>query len=380
MPPSKSPPSRSKAAAPDAILEIDLGAIAGNYRRMRQMVRPQVEVSAVIKADAYGLGMARVGPVLAKAGCKLFFVATLDEGLALRKILPKSGIAVLEGLMPKTEALFAQARLIPVLNEFGQVEAWNKFGRKFSGKRYKLKAILHLDTGMARLGLSRGEWLKLAEHPRLLEGFHLAAIMSHLACSDEPNHAKNPEQLAIFRSALSVLPKAPASLSSSSAIYLGPDYHFQIVRPGAALYGINPIPGQPNPVKPVVRLKAKILQVRGVDAGETVGYGATHLMNRPSRVATIAVGYADGWLRSGSDRGSAAISGQRVPVIGRISMDLLTLDVTGIDQRLACAGAYVDLLDGTHGVDEAAEEAGTIGYEFLTLLGKRHARIYRGGA
>jgi alanine racemase len=370
-------PSKVKAAArPDAILEIDLGAIAGNWRRLRRKVGPRVQTGAVIKADAYGLGMAQVGPALAKSGCNHFFVATLDEGLELRKALPKAAIAVFEGLLPKTEGEFSRARLVPVLNELSQIAAW----RKFASARGGLPAIVHLDTGMARLGLSRGAWMKLAENPDRLKGFKLAAIMSHLACADEPEHAKNPEQLAIFRAALARLPRAPASLASSSGIYLGRDYHFQIVRPGAALYGINPLPGQANPMTQVVGLKAKILQVRDVDAGETVGYGAAHRMKRPSRVATIAVGYADGWLRSGSDHGSAAISGQRVPVIGRISMDLVTLDVTGIDPRLARAGAYAELLDKTYGVDQAAEAAGTIGYEFMTLLGKRYARIYRGGA
>ena len=373
------PPSRARGSAPDAILEIDLGAVSSNWRKLRQIVGPRVETGAVIKADAYGLGAAQVGPALAKAGCKLFFVATLDEGLALRKILPKSQIAVFEGLLPGAAGDFAKGKLVPVLNELSQIAAWRKFGQKFPGARGNLPAIIHLDTGMARLGLSRGDWMKLAAEPSLLKGFKLAAILSHLACADEPEHRKNPEQLAIFRDALSRLPNAPASLASSSAIYLGRDYHFQIVRPGAALYGINPLPGQANPMTPAVGLKAKILQVRDVDAGETVGYGAAHRVKRSSRVATIAVGYADGWLRSGSDHGSAAISGRRVPVIGRISMDLLTLDVTGIDPRFARAGAYADLLDKSYDVDQAAGAAGTIGYEFLTLLGKRYARVYRGG-
>lgn len=368
-------PSRARGSAPDAILEIDLGAIASNWRKLRQIVGPRVETAAVIKADAYGLGASQVGPALARAGCQLFFVATLEEGLALRKVLPKAEIAVFEGLLPGAAGDFAKGRLVPVLNELKQIQDW----RKFAGSRGGLKAVIHLDTGMARLGLSRGEWMRLAAERNLLKGFKLAAFMSHLACADEPEHRKNPEQLAIFRAALALLPPAPASLASSSAIYLGHDYHFQIVRPGAALYGINPLPGQPNPMASVVKLKAKILQVRDVDAGESVGYGAAHRMKRPSRVATIAAGYADGWLRSGSDHGSAAIAGQRVPVIGRISMDLLTLDVTGIDPRQARAGAYAELLDKSYGVDQAAAAAHTIGYEFLTLLGKRYARIYRGG-
>lgn len=366
-------PSERKAAADraGAVLEIDLRAVAANWRRLKRELALDVRMAAVVKADAYGLGVARVGPILAKAGCKLFFVASLDEGIALRRVLPKASIAILDGVLARTEADFARARLIPVLNDLGQVARW----RKAYPRR---PAILHIDTGMERLGLSRAEVDRLTADPALLVRVNLTAIMSHLACADEPDHPKNPDQLGRFRATLARLPKVPASFASSSAIFLGPAYHFQIVRPGAALFGINPLPGNPNPMRATVALRARILQVRDVDAGETVGYGATHRMERPSRIATIAVGYADGWLRSASDRGSAAIAGRRVPVVGRISMDLLTLDVTGIEADRAKPGAYVDLLDETYGIDDAAEAAGTIGYEMLTLLGRRYARVYRG--
>ncbi|HEV2161322.1 MAG TPA: alanine racemase [Stellaceae bacterium] len=366
-------PSDRKVATDraNAILEIDLRAVAANWRRLKRELAPGARLAAVIKADAYGLGAAEVGPVLARAGCGLFFVASLDEGIALRKILPKARIAVLDGVLAKSEAEFARRRLVPVLNDLDQAMRWSK---AYPGK----PAILHLDTGMERLGLSRRELDRLTADRSLLARLDLAAIMSHLACADEPEHPKNPEQLARFRAALARLPKAPASLASSSAIFLGPAYHFQIVRPGAALFGINPLPGKPNPMRAVVVLKARILQVRDVDAGETVGYGATHRMERPSRIATVAVGYADGWLRSASDRGSAAIAGRRVPLVGRISMDLLTLDVTGIEADRAKPGAYVDLLDDSYGIDDAAAAARTISYEMLTLLGRRYARVYRG--
>ena len=362
------PPSDRAARRAGAILTVDLGAVAGNYRRLKRLVAPRVALAAVIKADAYGLGAAQVAPALAKAGCRQFFVATLDEGLALRKTLPRAPIGVLDGVDRDGLGEFSRARLMPVLNDAGQTDLWASKGR---GR----PAILHLDTGMQRLGLSRAELERLAGS-KTLARLNLALVMSHLACADEPGHPKNPAQLARFREALRLLPKLPASLASSSAIFLGPEYHFDVVRPGAALYGINPLPGQPNPMAPVVSLRAKILQVRDVDPGETVGYGATHRLRRPSRIATIAVGYADGWLRSASDRGSAAIAGRRVPVVGRISMDLLTLDVTGV--AAARPGAYVDLLDKTYGIDDAADAAGTIGYEMLTLLGRRYARVYRG--
>ncbi|MGH6968431.1 MAG: alanine racemase, partial [Stellaceae bacterium] len=273
-------PSDRKVATgrANAILEIDLRAVAANWRRLKRELAPGARLAAVIKADAYGLGAAQVGPVLARAGCALFFVASLDEGAALRKTLPKARIAILDGILAGSERDFARMRLIPVLNDFGQVARWAK-------ATPRRPAILHLDTGMERLGLSRQELDRLVADPALLARLDLAAIMSHLACADEPEHPKNPEQLARFRAALARLPKAPASLASSSAIFLGPAYHFQIVRPGAALFGINPLPGKPNPMRATVALRAKILQVRDVDAGETVGYGATHRMERLSRIA-----------------------------------------------------------------------------------------------
>jgi alanine racemase len=240
--------------------------------------------------------------------------------------------------------------------------------------------MIHVDTGMARLGLPAAEVARLAAAPDLLAGIALGAVLSHLACADEPAHPLNPQQLTAFRRMLAQLPRAPASLAASSGIFLGSDYHFDIARPGAALYGVNPTPARPNPMAQVIRLKGRILQVRDVDRGTTVGYGAAQRMERPGRLATIAIGYADGWLRSSSNRGSVSIAGQRVAVIGRISMDLLTLDVTGIDPALTQPGAFVDLIDEQHGVDAVAAAAGTIGYEILTALGRRHHRIYRGGA
>ncbi len=355
------------------LLEIDLDAIAGNWRRLGAKLTPGCLCAAVVKADAYGLGAAKVAPALAAAGCRLFFVATLDEGLALRRLLPKVEIAVFNGLLPGTGPDFARGRLLPVLNDLGQIAAW----RDFAGRRGGLPAMLHIDTGMSRLGLSPRE---LAAAPDALAGVALRAVLSHLACADMPEEPLNAGQLAGFRAALALLPRAPASLAASSGIFLGPDYHFDITRPGAALYGVNPTPGQPNPMAQVIRLKGKILQVRDVDRGQTVGYGAAHRMDHAGRIATIAVGYADGWLRSSSHRGSVGIAGHRAPVIGRISMDLLTLDVTGIDPALTRPGGFVDLLDEDYGVDAAATAAGTIGYEVLTALGRRHHRIYRGGA
>lgn len=345
-----------------AILEIDLGAIVANWRLLTAEAAPAL-CAAVVKADGYGLGAVRVGGALAAAGCMMFFVATLDEGIALRQALGGPvEIAVLNGPPSGTAADFAEHRLIPVLNDPGQIEGWGRG-----------PAILHVDTGMNRLGLSPREFDALVENPPSIAW---RAVMSHLACADTPEHSLNETQRAQFEQVRRCLPGIPASLAASSGIFLGPRYHHQLVRPGAALYGVNPQPGQPNPMRPVVRLSAKILQTREIDRGESVGYGAAHVMQRPARLATAGVGYADGWLRSFSDRGCGRIAGQRVPLLGRVSMDLAIFDVSAVDPAFAHPGAMIELLGNDYGVDAAAADAGTIGYEILTSLGRRYHRVY----
>ena len=371
---STEPRPRRAGDRAGAILDIDLDAIAANYKHLAERVGSNVRAAAVVKADAYGLGVAKVAPALARAGAKTFFVATLEEGLALRELLPRAQIAVLNGLVMGAPADFAKAALVPVLNDLGQIAAWQGYAAKRGGA----PAMLHLDTGMARLGLSPKETQRLIGEPSRLDGFSLALIMSHLACAGEAAHPMNDAQLDAFRAALKRLPSAPASLAASGGMFLGGDFLFDMVRIGAALYGINPIPGRPNPMQPVIRLKAKILQVRDVDRGESVGYGAAHRIERPTRIATIAMGYADGWLRSSAHRGFARIAGKPAPVVGQISMDLITLDVTGHDPATLIPGSYVELLDDRYGVDDAALAAQTIGYEILTSLGSRFHRVYRG--
>jgi len=354
-----------------AILEIDLDAVAENWRRLNGRMAGGAFAAGVVKADGYGLGAARVGRALERAGCRLFFVATLDEAIALRQALPKPEIAVLNGLLPQTEADFAAYRLMPVLNDLGQIAAWKDFTSK-------LPALVQIDTGMARLGLSAREMETLAASPDLIAGFPLRAVMSHLACADEQDHGLNARQLQTFEAARRHLPGVPASLAASSGIFLGPDYHFDFARPGAALYGVNPTPETLNPMVQVIHLKGKIIQVREIDRDSTVGYGATHRMDQPGCIATVAIGYADGWLRSASNRGGfALLSGHKLPIVGRISMDLMTLDATGVDPNLAHPGALVELI-GENGVDAVGATAGTIGYEVLTSLGRRYHRVYKG--
>ncbi len=356
-----------------ALLRIDLAAIRANYRRLVQELGG-VPCAAAVKADAYGLGMARVAPALRAAGARHFFVALPDEALALRATLgPEAEIYLLAGAMPGTEADLLAHDVAPVLNSLGDLERWRGLARR-EGRR--LAAALHIDTGMSRLGLPEDELAALADDHGLLDGVDCRYVMSHLACAEDAGHALNQAQLDAFRAARRRLPDLPASLANSSGIFLGAAYHFDLGRPGAALYGVNPTPGRPNPMASVAHLQARILQVRDVDAPQSVGYGATYRVTGPSRLATVGLGYADGIFRSLSNRGTGFIGGIKVPAVGRVSMDLVVFDVSAVPSEAVRPGAMVTLLDDTHGVDALAEEAGTIGYEILTALGRRYHRTY----
>ena len=403
------------AARAGGILEVDLAGIAANWRLLEGQAAP-ARCAAVVKANAYGLGAAPVARALLAAGCRMFFVATLDEGIALRHALGETPeIAVFNGPFPGTAPEFAAHGLVPVLNEPGQIEEWASAAPRvlrdaprlrrdapqdedhlsLASKAYphpeeaaerpsrrthrglstpRGSAILHVDTGMARLGLGAGEFAAVVENP---PPFAWRAVMSHLACADCPDHPLNERQLARFAAAAARLPGVTASLAASSGIFLGPSYHFDLVRPGAALYGVNPLPGRPNPLRQIVRLFGKIVQLRQIDRGESVGYGAAHVMEAPGCAAIVAVGYADGWLRSLSHRGCGYLAGTRVPLLGRVSMDLVTFDVTAVPEGLAHPGAMIELIGADYGVDDAASDAGTIGYEILCALGSRYHRVYR---
>lgn len=358
------------------ILTVDLDALAANYQLLQQRAAP-AQCAAVVKADGYGLGVGPVGRTLHAAGCTRFFVAHLDEAATLREALGGAAstgeIAVLNGLMPGQEKAFRDYNLMPTLNDLGQVAQWSEECRANGAH----PSILHLDTGMCRLGLPPEEQQTLFDDPQRLDGLSLTCIMSHLACADTPDHPLNRQQQVDFAAAIKRLPKVDASLAASSGIFLGPDWHFDMVRPGVSLYGVAPTPGEPNPMAPVVKLSGKIIQIRHVDAPQTVGYGATHRFTGPTRVATVAAGYADGYLRSLSGRASASIGGITVPVVGRVSMDLITLDIS--NAPAAQPGDMIDLIGTSFDVDAAADAAGTIGYEILTSLGRRYQRHYVGG-
>jgi alanine racemase len=355
-------------------LTIDLAAIQRNYRRLTTELRPGAECAAVVKANAYGLGLAPVAQALAGAGARRFFVAQLDEGLQLRPLLPKAEIFVLNGMQAGLERLFDSQNLIPVLNSLGEIALWAAHAHELGRA---LPAAIHLDTGMSRLGLPRTEVETLIAEPQRLHGLQLVLLISHLACSDDPEHEANRRQLALFKDWRRRLPAAPASFANSCGIFLGPDYQFDLARPGAALYGVNPLRNRSNPMEQVFVMEGRILQVRSVDRGTTVGYGATHRIESPAaRLATVAVGYADGYLRSSSGRGLAYLGDRLVRVVGRVSMDLITIDVTDLAPEAAHPGAWVELIGPHLPVDDVAERAGTIGYEILTSLGRRYARRY----
>ena len=353
-----------------AHLTVRLDAIAANWRTVRRLCGPAV-AAGVVKADAYGLGMARIAPALAAAGCQTFFVARLEEGVALRKLLPGARIFVLDGAPADAVPALLSFSLIPVLNSLADVAVWSAVAAKGT-----LEAALHVDTGMSRLGLPGEELSVLAGEPQRLNGINLVLVMSHLALSDEPAHAMNRMQLERFRAALAMLPPTPASLAASAGVVLGKEYHFDLVRPGVALYGGSPAIAGENPFRTATVLTAKVLQVRRIDKGECVGYGATFRAGKPTMLATVATGYADGVPRTASGRGAAAFRGARAPFAGRVSMDLVTLDITNLIEQPR-VGDPVEILGDTITLRNAAEAAGTNEYEILTRLSRRVPRHYQ---
>ena len=368
--------TRTFSQGAGAVLTIDLGAIVANWRQLQARVG-RAECAAVLKADAYGLGAAQVGPALAAAGCRQFFVAHLDEAIALKPLLPRDAtVSVLHGPLPGGEEEFVAHGVRPVLNSRAQVDAWRALARRLDRE---LGAIVQVDTGMARLGLDERELRALDDDCDAWLGLRVELVMSHLACADEPAHAANAAQLERFAVARKRLPQAPASLANSSGIFLGGAYHFDLVRPGAALYGLAPTAGAPNPMRPVLRLQARVIQLRDVPAGTPVGYGHAWTSDRPARIATASVGYADGWLRCLGGRASVWAGDIELPIVGRVSMDTVTIDATALPPGALAAGHLVDQIGPRCDVDRAAAQAGTIGYEILTRLGRRFERVYRHG-
>ena len=365
------------ATGSTACLTIDLGALESNYRVLQTVAR-ESEVAAVVKADGYGIGWKPVIETLWDAGCHRFFVARVDEGIGLRSLLPNAIVYVFDGAVPGTENDLREHRLVPVINTIEQLRRWQQISVR-SGSNSPLATALHVDTGMLRFGITPGEAKQLAAEPAHLEGLDVQLVLSHLASADEPSSDQAERQLKLFREVRSALPIGLASLANSAGLYRDPAFHFDVVRPGYAMFGGNPQPelDNPNPMAPVVSLAAPVLQVRQAEPGDTVGYGATHTFDRPARLATIGIGYADGFLRSGSNRGWVGLDGQRLPVVGRVSMDLVTIDITGFSGEIG-EGTMVEVIGPNRTIDDVATDAGTIGYEILTSLGRRYRRRYVG--
>ncbi len=356
-----------------ATLTIDLGALQRNYRALAAM-GPRSACAAVVKADAYGLGIEKAGPALAQAGCKTFFVAHLSEGKRLRAAVPGADIYVLNGLFGAALDAYAAHDLRPVLGSREDVEAFAAFCDT-SGRR--LPAAVHVDTGMNRLGLDLAEAALLAEPGPAALAFEPALLMSHFACADEAGHPLTARQVDRFGQLRGLFPGVPGSLANSAGCTL-PAAHHDLMRPGVALYGARFVSSR-DPLEPVVRLDAPVVQVRSVAKGETVGYGARWTAPRLSHIAIVSVGYADGYIRQAgsTDRNTGAparVNGVLCPLAGRVSMDLIAIDVTDAGQ--VSKGDMATLIGDGIGLDDVAEAAGTIGYEILTGLGRRYHRRY----
>ncbi|HWK36253.1 MAG TPA: alanine racemase [Sphingomonas sp.] len=357
-------------------LTVDLAAIRANYRLIADRVAPAA-CAAVVKANAYGLGVAQVAPALYREGCRTFFVAQLGEAITVRAAIgPDATILILNGLNPGCEAMCAEAGFVPVLNAAGQVARWRDLAR--TGGR-PLPAALQADTGMSRLGLDADAIVALAQDRDFAAQVPLRLLMTHLACADAPGNPANADQLARFDAVRALFPGVPASIANSGGAFLSPDYRCDLARPGVALYGVAPAPDIDG-LRPVVRLDARIVQIRTVGAGAGVGYGLDYRAPAARRLATVGIGYADGWPRRLGGVGAAWHDGQRLPIVGRVSMDSLTVDISDVAPDRLNEGDFVELIGPHQTLDDVARDAGTIAYEILTSLGPRHQRAYVDGA
>lgn len=359
-------------------LAVDLQALGANYRRLASLSASAV--GAVVKADAYGLGARPVARALEKEGCRTFFVAHLSEAIDLRPHLRKnSEVFVLNGVQPGAEGICLAADVFPVLNSLEQAWRWRDHAQDVGSP---LPAALQVDSGMSRLGLTPEEVSRLAHEARFFEMVPLRLIMSHLACGEDAANSSNPDQAKRFESAAAQLPAASLSLANSGGLFLGNDYHYDLVRTGIGLYGGAPSAGAPNPMAAVVRLTASVIQVRRIEPGQGVGYGLTFTADRPMDIATISVGYADGWPRTLSNRGAAYHCGIRLPIVGRVSMDSFSVDISAMSDRglRLALGDEVELIGPHQSLEDVARDADTISHDILTGLGRRFQRSFITGS
>lgn len=381
---------------PSSRLVVDLDAVARNWLLLKKKLKTGADCAGVVKADGYGLGAGPIARTLFTQGCRHFFVAQWQEGLSVQtalgtmaKSVPYSPVSdakivvdaptiyVLEGPRGADAERFARTGLVPVLNSLEDILYWA--GAAASLEK-RLPAVIHIDTGMNRLGLTASDVTVLAEkHRDIFKALDVRYVMSHLACADEPEHEKNVEQLQMFQKLTAALGQPLRySFANSGGVFLGTDYHFDLARPGCAIYGINPTGQSVNPMQGVATFEGRILQIRKIDTTGTVGYGAGYRVTPPATCATVSIGYADGYLRSLTGSGSVFIKGEKCPVIGRVSMDSVIIDVAHLTATPAIGDA-VEILGPHQLVDDLAAAAGTIGYEILTGLGLRTPRTYIGG-
>jgi alanine racemase len=367
------------AATAGAILTVDLGALVANWRALG--ARAGTEAGAVVKANAYGIGIEPAVTALAKAGCRSFFVAHLSEGIRARSVAPDAAVYILNGLLPDTCGVYAEHELSPVLGSHEELLEWASFRQTGAQVR---PAALHVDTAMNRLGLWPGEGLNLArERSGVIAAAGIGLVMSHFASSEDEADPANARQIAAFAEIAAAFPETPASLKNSSGHFLKGCPSYQLTRPGYALYGGNPTPGQANPMQPVIGLEARIIQLREVEAGTQAGYNGRWTAKSRRKLATICLGYADGYPRNASwtdtaTGGSAQVGGVICPFVGSVSMDLIIVDVTEAPAGAAVRGASVTLIGGPLDLEAVGAGAKTVGYEILTSLGRRYARRYVG--
>lgn len=331
------------------------------------------EAGAAVKANAYGLGVVAVANALWDAGCRHFFVASLAEGVEIRRELNGAQIYVFNGAMPGTVDELIEHDLIPLVISLAQLDLWRNGALE---NNRELAVGLHFDTGMGRTGITRVESQVLLDRPDLLAGLNVCHVMSHMACADDRTSTQPEQQLNGFLEIAKHFSDAPASLSNSAGVFRSRDFHFDIVRPGISIYGGQPIVNEANPMEQTVVLEAPIVQFKDVAPRAKVGYGATYEVTKPERHATVLVGYADGYLRSQSNSGKLSIGGHICRIVGRVSMDLTIIDVSGVPDAQIYLGAPVEVIGDDRPIDDVAADAGTIANELLTDLGTRYTLIY----
>ena len=356
-----------------SVLEVDTQAITHNYRTLKQLVSHST-CAAVLKADAYGFGIKAVAPILMQSGCQHFFVAHIEEGIVLRRLLKEPVIYVLSGLLPQTEAYFIEHSLTPIINDFEMLNMWSREAQRLDRK---LPCALHIDTGMRRNGFDALDLVKLFKSPELLNHFDVHFIMSHLVSSHALHDPLNGEQKELFDHVRQQLPQLKASLADTGGIYLGSPFHYDFIRAGKGLFGLYTPPKDYPPLEPCLRFLGRILQIRTAVKGETVGYGATHTLAGKSRLATIGIGFADGYDLRLSNKGYVAFQDWKAPIVGRISMDYTVIDVTDIPESLCYVGGWAELVNQTLTLDTLAQSIGSHSRELSTGFTSRITRIYR---